>query len=247
LSNFGVQEIIFDLLSVNRAVRTIYAERMNIGLRALISIADSLQQKEGPPAMPRHHTPLPSGNVQRTKKTYLTRPLTAETARQIGIDAYYTPCRRAFDSILRALDRDVGRPLLLTLTPVTQKELDELLNNAERKPKLELYRTCVAAMPRLMPDGMSPGELIELLCRLTIHVDAELRALAMQTLQHLMHECVDRCSCSGACVHTHMSIDAMTCYTVCLRASTRTCSTHIHSCSTVLCAMFCNCCKCGAS
>lgn len=39
---------------MNRPVRTIYPERMNVGLRALMVIADSLQQKEGPPGMPRN-------------------------------------------------------------------------------------------------------------------------------------------------------------------------------------------------
>ena len=44
----------------------------------------------------------------------------------------------------------------------------------ERKPKIDLFRTCVAAVPRLIPDGMSQYELIELLARLTVHVDDEL-------------------------------------------------------------------------
>lgn len=44
---------------------------------------------------------------QRLKKTYISRPLTAEIARSIGIELYYAPCRRAFNSILRALDSQV--------------------------------------------------------------------------------------------------------------------------------------------
>lgn len=55
-NNFYIkQEIIFDLLGCNRASRSvsIYPERMNIGIRALMVIADGLQQKEGPPGMPK--------------------------------------------------------------------------------------------------------------------------------------------------------------------------------------------------
>lgn len=57
LDNFiTFQEIIFDLLGCNRAhsvlKSSIYPERMNIGIRALMVIANSLQQKEGPPDMP---------------------------------------------------------------------------------------------------------------------------------------------------------------------------------------------------
>ncbi|VDN22707.1 unnamed protein product [Gongylonema pulchrum] len=53
----NIFEIIFDLLGCNRAhsvlKSSLYPERMNIGIRALMVIANSLQQKEGPPEMPR--------------------------------------------------------------------------------------------------------------------------------------------------------------------------------------------------
>lgn len=45
----------------------------------------------------------------------------------------------------------------------------------ERKSKIELFRTCIAAIPRLIPDGMSPMELVEMLNRLTVHVDDTLK------------------------------------------------------------------------
>lgn len=45
----------------------------------------------------------------------------------------------------------------------------------ERKPKIELFRTCIAAVPRIIPDGLSRKELLELLSRLTVHRDDELR------------------------------------------------------------------------
>jgi len=45
----------------------------------------------------------------------------------------------------------------------------ELVTNCfcrgERKPKIDLFRTCIAAIPRLIPDGMSRTDLIELLAR----------------------------------------------------------------------------------
>ena len=45
----------------------------------------------------------------------------------------------------------------------------------DKKPKLELLKTCVASIPRIMPEGMSLEELIDLLSRLTAHVDVELK------------------------------------------------------------------------
>uniref|UniRef100_A0A8C8XV26 FRY microtubule binding protein n=1 Tax=Panthera leo TaxID=9689 RepID=A0A8C8XV26_PANLE len=56
----------------------------------------------------------------------------------------------------------------------------------ERKPKIDLFRTCVAAIPRLLPDGMSKLELIDLLARLSIHMDDELRHIAQNSLQGLL-------------------------------------------------------------
>lgn len=56
----------------------------------------------------------------------------------------------------------------------------------ERKPRIDLFRTCVAAVPRLIPDGMTGVELVDLLSRLTVHMDEELRALACQSLQTLV-------------------------------------------------------------
>lgn len=56
----------------------------------------------------------------------------------------------------------------------------------ERKPRIDLFRTCVAAVPRLIPDGITSVELVDLLARLTVHMDEELRGLAYQSLQTLV-------------------------------------------------------------
>lgn len=56
----------------------------------------------------------------------------------------------------------------------------------ERKPRIDLFRTCVAAVPRLIPEGISGAELVDLLARLTVHMDEELRGLAYQSLQTLV-------------------------------------------------------------
>jgi len=70
-----MREIVFDLLSVARPVKIpiLTPERMNIGLRAFLVIADCLQKKEGEPPMPRTVGALPSGSTMRVKKTYLSK------------------------------------------------------------------------------------------------------------------------------------------------------------------------------
>ncbi|PIC39378.1 hypothetical protein B9Z55_011085 [Caenorhabditis nigoni] len=190
--DFAFKEIIFDLLCVNnRTQRSLYAERMNVGIRALMVIADGLQQKDDPPAMPKSMGPSASGTVHKTKKKqYITRPLTNEISKSIGIDPFYPQCRKAFDSILRLLDTQIGKPLMMSSIQNRGKEPDELMGG-DAKPKLDLFRTCVAAIPRLLPDPMSHVELIDLLTRLTVHFDEELRNMSGITLQTIIGEFPD--------------------------------------------------------
>lgn len=146
--DFAMREIVFDLLSVGRPFKLILTpERMSIGLRAFLVVADSLQQKEGDPPMPRSVGVLPSGNTLRVRKTFLNKMLTEDTARSIGMNAYFPHVRRVFVDILRALDSQYGRPLMMTNTQNVNKEPDEMITG-ERKPRIELFRTCVAAVPR---------------------------------------------------------------------------------------------------
>ncbi|KAJ8377114.1 hypothetical protein SKAU_G00076940 [Synaphobranchus kaupii] len=185
--DFAMKEIIYDLLCVGKSHKTftINPERMNVGLRAFLVIADSLQQKEGEPPMPTTGVILPSGNTLRVKKIFLNTTLTDEEAKVIGMSLYYPQVRKALDSILRHLDKEVGRPMSMTNVQMSNKEPEDMITG-ERKPKIDLFRTCVAAIPRLIPDGMSRQDLIELLAKLTIHMDEELRGLAFTTLQALM-------------------------------------------------------------
>uniref|UniRef100_A0A4W3ID12 Furry homolog, like n=1 Tax=Callorhinchus milii TaxID=7868 RepID=A0A4W3ID12_CALMI len=185
--DFAMKEIIFDLLCVGKPSKTftINPERMNIGLRAFLVIADSLQQKDAEPPMPTTGVVLPSGSTLRVKKVFLNKTLTDEEAKVIGMSFYYPQVRKALDSILRHLDKEVGRSMSMTNVQMSNKEPEDMITG-ERKPKIDLFRTCVAAIPRLIPDGMNRAELIELLARLTVHMDEELRGLAFTTLQALM-------------------------------------------------------------
>ena len=94
--------------------------------------------------------------------------------------------RKVFDDILRALDNHYGKPFLMTNSGNASKEADN-----ETKPKLDLFRMVIAAIPRLIPDGMSRGDLVDTLSRLTVHNDEELRGLAFQSLDNLVKDFPD--------------------------------------------------------
>ena len=86
---------------------TTFLQRMSIGLRAFLVIADSLQQKDGEPPMPQ------TGSTLRFKKTFINKYLSEEMARTIGMSSYYGHVCKAFDAILKYLDQHVGKPLLM--------------------------------------------------------------------------------------------------------------------------------------
>ncbi|MBZ3877132.1 Protein furry homolog-like [Sciurus carolinensis] len=127
--DFAMKEIIFDLLSVGKSTKTftINPERMNIGLRVFLVIADSLQQKDGEPPMPTTGVILPSGNTLRVKKIFLNKTLTDEEAKVIGMSVYYPQVRKALDSILRHLDKEVGRPMCMTSVQMSNKEPEDMI------------------------------------------------------------------------------------------------------------------------
>ncbi|XP_067945247.1 protein furry homolog-like [Watersipora subatra] len=186
--DFAMREVIFDLLSVGkRAIATILPERMSIGLRAFLVISDNLQQKDGEPPMPQTVGVMPSGSTLRVKKTFLNKVITDESAKNIGIHSYYPLVRKAFSSILRLLDGQIGKGLMMTKPDNKDKDLDDLIN-VEKKPKLDLLRTCVAAIPRLMPSNdLSVSELVEMLLRYTVHIDEELKKLAYKALENMLN------------------------------------------------------------
>jgi hypothetical protein len=179
---YVMQEVIPELLSQGRSKVAINPERMIIGLRAFLMITDSLEKKEGDPPMPINTGPLPSRGVSRVKNRFLSNTLSNETAKRIGILQFYPGVRRALDGILRSLDHSVGRQLTST-NPQAGKSVEEILSGA--KPKLDLLKTCVAAIPRILPENMSRDSLTDLLSRLTIHLDHELGRAAANSL-HIM-------------------------------------------------------------
>lgn len=82
--------------------------------------------------MPRTVGVLPSGSTLRVKKTFINKALTEDTAKSIGMSSYYYYVRKAFDDILRALDTQFGKPLMMTNTQNSNKEVSSF-------PSIQLY------------------------------------------------------------------------------------------------------------
>ena len=61
------------------------------------------------------------------KKTFINKMLSDTTAKSIGLAQYYPYILKTFDSILRALDLQVGRSLLMTKSENANKEPEEMI------------------------------------------------------------------------------------------------------------------------
>ncbi len=245
--DYAMREIIYDLLLIGKTTKDLMPLRMDIGLRAFLLIADSLQNKEGPPSMPLifSSTILPALTPQSSSSTVVSttaaalpnimiqstlaattaatalaatnsllsttkllkrnvatpvastpplnsttttpppltssnKSLTESVAKEIGLYTYYEEIRRGFQDILKILDNSIGRTFLMT-RPDNANNKDVILN-ADNKSKLCLLRTCVSAIPRLLPN-IKENDLIDILSRFTIHIDDELKLLSFQSLQ----------------------------------------------------------------
>ncbi|VDM18614.1 unnamed protein product [Hydatigera taeniaeformis] len=190
--DFAMTEIIFDLLGVNRLQKL----RMNIGLRAFLLIAHGLQQKDGEPPMPQNQSlavcgvggvnAYPSvhsrgpGNVRRS---FHGTTLDDALCERLGIRPYLVPVRKAFEAILRLLDT-----FQFDMKEMRRQRHFSPFRSGDRKPKIDLLKTCVNCIPRLLPYEMSRTELIELLARVSLNVDEEIRMMAQQTMVNLIIE-----------------------------------------------------------
>ncbi|VDP93274.1 unnamed protein product [Echinostoma caproni] len=111
-------------------------ERMNIGLCAFLLIAYGLQQKAGAPPMPQQcigggtsGVAGAAGGLRQTviKRSFHGTNLNDALGHNLGIQNYLVPVRRAFESILRQLDTQVCRVMMLPKQEVSQKEVEELM------------------------------------------------------------------------------------------------------------------------
>ncbi|KAH8864111.1 Protein furry like [Schistosoma japonicum] len=189
---FAMKEVIIERLGVNGLQKAlVMPERINVGLCAFLLIAHGLQQKEGEPPMPQQCIGAGGigGGLRQAviKRSFHGTNLNEALGSLLGIQSYLVPVRRAFEHILRQLDTQVCRTMMLPKQEVTQKEFDELMT-ADRKPKLDLLKTCVACIPRLLPIDMTKQEILEILAKVCLHVDEDVRKMAQQAMANLIVE-----------------------------------------------------------
>lgn len=95
-------------------------------------------------------------------------------------------------SISNSHANNMGKSLSVDLNETNSLSSSQIQNrdnifNLENKSKLNLMKICISLIPRMMP-LFKESELVEILTRLTIHLDEELKMIAFQTLKTFVTE-----------------------------------------------------------
>lgn len=69
---------------------------------------------------------FPSGHTLRPRRI-CTKMISDSIVKEIGLQNYYEPIRKTFDTILKMLDTQVGRCLLVTRPDNANKDTEDLL------------------------------------------------------------------------------------------------------------------------
>lgn len=98
----------------------------------------------------------------------ILRHLDKEVGRSMSMTSVQMSNKEPEDMITyvtRFITGFIFKVLSTILFPPDEGSHNLCAHRGERKPKIDLFRTCVAAIPRLIPDGMSRQDLIELLAK----------------------------------------------------------------------------------
>ncbi|KAL3319496.1 hypothetical protein Ciccas_001834 [Cichlidogyrus casuarinus] len=183
---FAVREIIFELIGANKLQKfSMMPERMTIGLNALLAIASQAPGKvaENGSAQ-QHQVSNPYGRLfgvlpAHQRRLFSAKETTHDNMIPEVLQPYINQVHRAFEMILRSLDNQVCRSMVLA------NPRDE---DVDRTQKILLLKTCVQCIPRIIPDTIEKQELVELLTRMTMITDEEIKYMAQQAILSLISE-----------------------------------------------------------
>jgi hypothetical protein len=113
--------------------------------------------------------------------------LTAAAADEIGLRDYMVPFLNSFGYLLRTLDATVGHVFLMSNVSLRQKSSSA--SDSERRPFVELFRVAIECLPRFIPPDMAALELLLLLVRMSIHIDADVRGAAYTSMKRIIASC----------------------------------------------------------
>ena len=160
------------------------AEKNMIAIRAFLLIVDRLDRREPAPSFL-----LPAAfNIRADTKPRSAEPmavdfapLSEETIIKLRLEKQVHEFRGYLTRIWHAIDLHAVRGSLMTSD---SKPAEDLLT-PERKRLMELLLTFLYVFPRFYPLEPNSVELIDFLCRCTLHVDADVQRVARMHLANM--------------------------------------------------------------
>lgn len=187
--DFTLRQVVLNLLAVDSSHNKISNyDRVAVGVRGFLVIANNLEIDDGPPLAPLLHESLPSGHSVRPKTELLTTLLTRETSLRLGLAPYLEEVQSKLLKVLQILDTQVVRPYSRSISSLDPRANVETLGK-ERSQAMDLLKTCLIAVPRCLQLTEQSFEVVQILFRCTISINDEVKKIAVTTLQTLI---VDR-------------------------------------------------------
>ncbi|CAG8494032.1 5031_t:CDS:10 [Ambispora gerdemannii] len=204
-----------EVMTNNKSVTldNINAERMNIGIRAFGLLLAAMQNMEARPPFPTNIElvdikSLLSGMGNTSDilpESFFTRPGLKETFTKFCEIAY---------TIASVVDNTHGHMLVLderhlatrsgsissTVGPGVVSQVSDVsvfhqyatlcvIYPRERQPYLDLLKTYVRALPRILPPNVPKSRIVDMLCRYTVHLDPDLAKVAANALGRIANQC----------------------------------------------------------
>lgn len=101
---------------------------------------------------------------------------------QLGLSPYQEELCKQFSHILQYCDTNFGQLLLLQQL---QKPLNETLSK-DKFAGLKVFVAAISCIPRLTPNGLTPQQLMDMLCRCVIHQHKDVRDVTWDVMLQLM-------------------------------------------------------------
>ena len=124
-------------------------------------------------------------NVSQSSANEHFAPLDDELIARLRIERHVKDIRHLLARLAKNLDLQAVRGFSLTNDNLCSKPPQDVLTS-ERRRNFDILFAFLSVLPRFFPLEANSSELVELLCRCTIHYDKDVRELARSHLSHMV-------------------------------------------------------------
>eukprot|EP00047_Mylnosiga_fluctuans_P018626 m.73278 g.73278 ORF g.73278 m.73278 type:complete len:2574 (-) comp7714_c0_seq2:368-8089(-) len=170
-------------LALEGAAKAVASERTVVAIRAFLLIVNRMEKLEPPPTFDVPDSrPLRPDRSSKSDVTF--EPLSEETISRLRLERHVREFRVHMTRMLRLLDLQAVRAFLATSDAISGRSAEEIFT-PDRRRLFDVLIAFLRAFPRCYPLELSTDEVIDFLCRCTIHIDPDVQYVARSHLSSL--------------------------------------------------------------